>query len=124
MLEQMTTLQPVEDSRPEQVDNPQRNCGLWRGQTGDAFSQRSVLGPVMFFINGTDKRTEYTFSKFADEIKVSGETNTSEGQDAIQKDLDKLEKWVHGNLMRFNNVRCKVLHLGCANHRYQYRLRN
>ena len=82
------------------------------------------MGLVLFNISSidTDSGTESTLSNFANDTKLSNAVNTLEGREAIQRDLDRLEKLTHVNLMSFNKAKCKMSHLGWGNPRYLYRL--
>ncbi|KAJ7427099.1 hypothetical protein WISP_09642 [Willisornis vidua] len=54
----------------------------------------------------------YTLSKCADDMKLSGLFDTLEGQDAIQWNLDELNKKVHVSLTMFKKIPPGVLHPG------------
>ena len=86
--------------------------------------QGLVLGLVLFsiFVGDMNSGTEYTLSKFANNIKLCGVVDTLEGRDVIQKDLDRLERWACVNRMKFNKAKCKVLHVGRGNPKHKYRL--
>ena len=95
----------------------------WRAVMSD-ICQGSVLGPALFhiFVGGMDSGIECNLSKFANDTKLCGAVDTLEGRDAIQRDLDRFERWARANFMKFNKAKCKVLHMGQGNPEHKYRL--
>ena len=43
---------------------------------------------------------------------------------AIQRDLDRLERWARANLMKVNKAKYKVLYIRWGNLKHKYRLSN
>ncbi|KAJ7396240.1 rna-directed dna polymerase from mobile element jockey-like [Pitangus sulphuratus] len=63
-----------------------------------------------------------TLRKFAKDTRLCGAVDTLEGRDVILRDLDRLERWGYANLMKFNKVKCNVLHLSQGDPKHNYGL--
>jgi len=95
----------------------------WRTVT-NGIPQGSILGLVLFtiFVGDTDSGTECTLIKFANDTKLRGAVDMLEGRDAVQRDLDRPERWACTILIKFNKAKCKVPHVGQGSPKHKYRL--
>jgi len=83
--------------------------------------QGSVLGPVLFFIfiNDLDSHLVTSLLKFADDSKLFEKVNNDSN-----RDLHSLVEWSDKWQMAFNTEKCKMMHLGKQNKKFDYYMNN
>jgi hypothetical protein len=88
--------------------------------------QGSILGPLLFlvYINDIDNGLIGNILKFADDTKIYGKVGTSQGIEALRKDLESLSEWSDKWQMKFNIDKCKVMHFGAKNPEVEYNMNN
>ena len=84
--------------------------------------QGSVLGPVLFliYINDIDSAVDVMIKKFADDTKLYARVKTRDEANKIQESLHRTLMWGNDWQMLFNLSKCKVLHVGYNNSKYDY----
>ena len=87
-------------------------------------TQGSVIGPLLFllFINDIPNEIKCNIQLFANDANIFKTVKNEEDHQDLAKDLDNLENWARLWQMRFNVGKCKVLHLGRRNPRYEYNM--
>ena len=87
-----------------------------------------MLGPLAFiiFINDIDEITNVLISimnKFADDTKLGHRVISEADRDILQDCLNKLVDWSSTRFMDFNVLKCKVLHVGRNNKKFEYTMK-
>ena len=95
------------------------------GEIVSGVIQGSCLGPALFlvFINDIDTAVDLTssfLSKFADDTKVASIVETEEDRKKFQEGVDGLATWSKDWQLLFNVGKCKVMHFGARNNKYNY----
>ena len=89
--------------------------------------QGSVLGGILFnlFVDDIDDAIRDLLTlifKFADDTKLAKIIRNIQDAIQMQKNLDDLSRWAEKWKMAFNAKKCKVIHYGTRNIRFEYRL--
>ncbi|GAB0184576.1 hypothetical protein GRJ2_000922900 [Grus japonensis] len=104
-----------------------KNCSPWEGLTLEKFVEDCLPWKRPHAGAGEENTQALQPTVFQekvhDDTKLCGVVvNTLEGRDAVQRDLDRLERWAHANRVKFNKAKSKVLHVGWHNPKHSYRL--
>ena len=111
-------------------DRTQRVCidGIYSdwAEVTSGVPQGSILGPLLFtiYINDLEQNVGNNILKFADDSKLWGAAETTLDRENMQNDLDTLGQWSNINQMPFNINKCKVMHIGRKNLKWDYKLNN
>ena len=87
--------------------------------------QGSVMGGLFFiiFIDDIDDAIiDAIIRKFADDTKMAKKIRNMEDARQMQRNLDSLSRWAEKWGMAFNASKCKVMHFGARNVRYEYEM--
>ncbi len=98
-----------------------KNESEWKNVTSGV-PQGSFLGPalLLLYINDLQNTIESYTKLFADDTKIYAKINTNTDKHTLQRDLDKLNVWSLKWKLRFNTSKCKVMHIGKKNNKFQY----
>ena len=93
-------------------------------EVSSGIPQGSVLGPVLFliFINDLPGVVESTARLFADDTKLYRELHCDNGRHLLQADIELLEEWAVKWQLPFNKEKCKIMHIGSSNPRFDYQM--
>lgn len=59
---------------------------------------------------------------YADDTKLLADVSSHDGKISLQSDLDLISNWSKDWLVKLNASKCKVMHFGNRNNKYEYRL--
>jgi Reverse transcriptase (RNA-dependent DNA polymerase) len=87
--------------------------------------QGTVLGPCLFKVHIDDidevvKQLVDLLSKFADDTKGAKIIRSMQDAALLQEALNKLCEWARTWGMQFNEKKCKIMHVGRNNPKYEY----
>ena len=84
--------------------------------------QGSVVGPMLFiyFINDLPEVCSVTTKIFADDTKAYTSIKSEEDHSNLQYTIDKMYEWTENWQLKFNETKCKILHLGENNPKRAY----